>query len=70
MKFRNHNRTKGKPNDQIPQVLIECYNHIFYSFDIHEILLRPQCYYAHLKQKVDVKDIVYVFIFSLFLRQF
>ncbi len=33
-------------------------------------LLFSQLLYAYLKQKVDEKDIVYVFIFSLFLRQF
>ena len=69
LKFSNHNHTQGKPNDQILQVLIECYNHIFYSFDIHDILGCSRCHYAYLKQKVDGKDTVHVFIFSLFLNQ-
>ena len=69
LKFSNHNHTQGKPNDQILQVLIEWYNHIFYSFDIHDILGCSRCHYAYLKQKVDGKDTVHVFIFSLFLNQ-
>jgi hypothetical protein len=38
LKFSNRNHTLGKANDQIPQVLMKCYNQIFCSFDTHEIL--------------------------------
>ena len=69
LKFSNHNHTEGKSNYQIFQVLMECYNHIFYNFDIHEILGSSWCYYAYLKQKVNGKDTVHVLIFFSIFEQ-